>query len=256
MTKYYISVITLFFLFSCGVNKVQTDKNLKTSNKQILGKFKNETKIPKHTWLKGAASIYQNEKNIKLSLNIKTTRDSVIWCSVSGPLNIEFFRILLTNDSLFLIDRLNKNFYKKSIQDLKNYLNSSISISDIQSLLFAKPDLTKKNSLITNTDTSIIITNKQKEKSSSYIIDRKNHKLISVIFLDENLEKNNTFRLDYIEYKSVEEYVIPKQYKLLLDAIIRSRKEQVLCKIHFSKISILEQQEFIFNIPDSYVQVN
>ena len=35
MTKYYISVITLFFLFSCGVNKVQTDKNLKTSNKQM-----------------------------------------------------------------------------------------------------------------------------------------------------------------------------------------------------------------------------
>ena len=115
MIKNYILICTIFFLFSCETQRIQISKNLNSDKNQVYSNLKEVKKIPKNIQLKGTASIYQEEKNIKLSVNIKAQRDSVFWCSVSGPLNIELFRILLTKDSLFVLDRINKAFYKKNM---------------------------------------------------------------------------------------------------------------------------------------------
>ncbi len=256
MIRNYILICTIFFLFSCETQRIQISKNPNPDKNQVYSNLKEVKKIPKNIQLKGTASIYQEEKNIKLSVNIKAQRDSVFWCSVSGPLNIELFRILLTKDSLFVLDRINKTFYKKTEKEIKEYLNSSASLLEVQSFLFAKPMLTKNHYIKEELDTSIVIISKQKNKSSRYIIDKNNLNILSVILSEEKMGNKNTFRLDYLEHNVVEEYILPKKFNITLDAIIKSRKEQFTCIIDFSKSLILEKQDFIFNIPNSYVQAD
>ncbi|PID88869.1 MAG: hypothetical protein CSB02_00495 [Bacteroidia bacterium] len=75
------------------------------------------------------------DKTYHLKANFRMKEDSVIWLSVSAPFGIEVSRLLLTPDSVFYLNRLEKNYYKGNYAFLCRLLQTDVDFDIIQSLL-------------------------------------------------------------------------------------------------------------------------
>ena len=72
---------------------------------------------------------------------IRMQKDSVIWISVTGPLNIEGARVLITKDSLKIINKLESTVQLSSIQHLRQITRLPFSFSDFQNVILGKPSV-------------------------------------------------------------------------------------------------------------------
>ena len=76
----------------------------------------------------------KQEREVSLNINIKCRKDSIIWASISAPLGIELFRIQISKDSIYFINRSNKTYFLKPISHIRDYLKTEISFSEINEM--------------------------------------------------------------------------------------------------------------------------
>lgn len=124
--------------------------------------------------------------NFTANATIRVRKDSVIWVSISPALGVEVLRCLITQDSVFIINKLQKEYYLFSYSDLKQKLNYELNYPLVQSTLFGNPpfaeiDEDSSYSWQDSTYTTII----QKRKSINI----------------ENFVKNSTLKLEMIQIK-------------------------------------------------------
>lgn len=67
--------------------------------------------------------------------NIRIQRDSLIWVSIAPVMGIEVARILVTPDSVKVIDRTSKSYFIKSYEYLNQYLNNALDFDMLQAFL-------------------------------------------------------------------------------------------------------------------------
>ena len=89
---------------------------------------------------------------------IKMKKDSVIWISITGPLNIEGARILVTPDSVKIINKLEGTLQLSSIAHLQQITKLPLTFNDFQSILLGKPILNNSNSNYEFKKDSVIVT--------------------------------------------------------------------------------------------------
>jgi hypothetical protein len=87
-----------------------------------------------------------NEEEYKLGGTIGLIRDSIIVISVIPLLGYEMARVYCTKDSILVIDRIDKSFYKLGIDDQLKKLNLSANYDMLQSILMNKPFIYKESS--------------------------------------------------------------------------------------------------------------
>ncbi|HEY2726753.1 MAG TPA: DUF4292 domain-containing protein, partial [Parafilimonas sp.] len=73
---------------------------------------------------------------------IKMKKDSAIWISITGPLNIEGARILVTPDSVKIINKLEGTVQLSSIAHLQQITKLPLAFSDFQNIILGKPIFT------------------------------------------------------------------------------------------------------------------
>jgi hypothetical protein len=78
---------------------------------------------------------------------IKMKRDSIIWVSVTGPLNIEGARVLITPDSVKIINKLEGFAQLSSIAHLQQITKLPFSFNDLQNLILGRPVLNTTDSM-------------------------------------------------------------------------------------------------------------
>jgi hypothetical protein len=76
---------------------------------------------------------------------IKMKKDSAIWISITGPLNIEGARILVTPDSIKIINKLEGSVQLSSIAHLQQITKLPLTFNDFQNIILGKPVLTNDN---------------------------------------------------------------------------------------------------------------
>ncbi|MEP6465377.1 MAG: DUF4292 domain-containing protein [Parafilimonas sp.] len=69
---------------------------------------------------------------------IKMKKDSAIWISITGPLNIEGARILVTPDSVKIINKLDGTLQLSSIARLRQITKLPLTFSDFQNIILGK----------------------------------------------------------------------------------------------------------------------
>lgn len=78
---------------------------------------------------------------------IKIKKDSVIWISITGPLNIEGARVLVTPDSVKIINKLENTVQLSSIARLQQITKLPLTFSDFQNIILGKPGLNGTNNV-------------------------------------------------------------------------------------------------------------
>ena len=243
----------LFFITSCGVKK-NVVKELESININDVVSQINSNKINSN-WLyvKGKIKMISNNDKVTLGVSMKIRQDSLIWLSISAPIIGEINRVMLTPDSLYVINRPNSTWLIKPIEQLKKQFGVSLSYSDIQAFLsnnirIPVEQIKNENRVLPlYTITSVVNKNdlliKDNIDSVSYLINT-DYKFINEINI--NYSQTQKLTIKYSDYSDG----YPKRLTVF------TTKPELNVELLYNKVEEREIDKVSFKIPQRYEEVN
>lgn len=146
-----------------------------------------------------------NYNGIPFKLQVRAQHDSLIWCSLSA-LSMEAGRMLITKDSLFLMDKINKQVYKLSKNELTSYIDEPLDNRSLEN--FILDTIPSEKYLIFKTQPSIELKLKK-----TYINQQQNFNIEAL--LNKSKYKFNLLQ-EGLEYDKAQQYPfnIPSSFKV------------------------------------------
>lgn len=220
------------------------------------------------------------ENSSSFSVNLRIKQDSIIWLSITPALGIEAARVVITKDSVKIINRLEKTYMIKDHSYFKDKLKFNLNYSIIQSLLTNqlfllypqstyKPSIDKQEyqlSTINRIALNKMIYNEMNNEADLMIHKLWIHsELFKVVKVAINEFKEN--RKLSIQYDDFEEIDDGQYFPFVQIVRIQSRnKAQIQYSnqnkwvteilIDYSKIEINDKLKFSFNIPRKYERID
>ncbi|MDP4281536.1 MAG: DUF4292 domain-containing protein [Bacteroidota bacterium] len=257
----------LFSFSSCSSSRKVMKSPLKEEGADYLFKKLKENEL-RYDWFTAKFSAeYKNNRN-KTSFNgqIRIRKDSLIWLSFSPMLNIEAFRVTITQDSVKYMNRMNDTYFAGDYNVVNRLLGTNVDFDLLQSFLTGN-DLSfyENGKFKASVDKNVYkLSTAERRKLKKYIrkseedlnvliqniwINPENFKIIQAD-VKEIREPNIRLNADYNEFEKIGEQLFPKE--MIFDIFAANN---IHVKIDFSRISVDVPQAFPFRIPDSYRQV-
>lgn len=262
---YILSVLLAVFFVSCrSVSDISADQiPVKRIATQRLIKFISENELD-YEYLNIAkfAAKYSNgeeSKNFKGSLRLK--RDSAVFMSISPLMGIEMFRLILQEDSLYFIDRYNKNYFIGDYNFINKKLNFDFDLGLIENVLCGQlysynykktPEKALKHYKTTIVDNHYILETPDKRRFDEvycrYTIDSK-FRIRSGVMKD--LNNGYELRFTYSDYKKFDGTVIPQN--VVIDIVNTS--SQFSLELDYKKVNLADKLSFPFNVSSRYSKI-
>lgn len=212
---------------------------------------------------KFSMSYRQGKKTTDLKGQLRIKNDSITWISFSPALGIEAARIILTNDSIKFVNRLNKTYFVGKYNLIDSLINTTIDYSILQAMLVGNDitqyDVDKFRSTIDGDLYKITILERKKikkdilaDESTPMILvqniwlDPENFK-IKLVDLKELDDNNNKLKVFYNEFQNVDGQLFPGKMTIEI-----SSREQITIEVSFGKVQTTEPLSFPFKIPSKY----
>jgi hypothetical protein len=129
-------------IYSCHTAKktassVPANRSADSTFAQALELYKKN--IPQFSALtiKGNIEYSSGNSDASFGIHLRIKKDSAIWISASPLLGIEAVRMLITPDSVKILDRLNNIYYSDNLEALKISFHADVNIDVLQSLICA-----------------------------------------------------------------------------------------------------------------------
>ena len=204
----------------------------------------------------------QNGKKQAFNCKLRIQEDSAVWVSIAPLLGIELFRMVITTDSVKLVDRLNKRYFTDSLAVLESMTKVPVSFDVMQSLLTGKlvnlypAEKYRTSRIIDHYQMSMKSRGKMRREFRKTMQDipiahqmqiaRNGTSLIGTFLKD--LSTGNLVRAKYSEFEPVGE----KEFPTEMD-IQTAGSGRVRIKLEWSRIKMGEPVNLPFNIPTKYV---
>ncbi|TRZ69656.1 MAG: DUF4292 domain-containing protein [Bacteroidetes bacterium] len=257
-------LLMMIILSSCSSQRKIIKAPIKEEGAEYLFKKLKERELQYH-WLTAKFSAEYKNKGQSNSFNgqIRIRKDSVIWLSFSPALGIEVFRMMLTQDSVKFINRMNNTFFTGDYNYVNRYLNTNIDFDILQSFLTGN-DLSfyengKFRAGLENNSYKLVTAERIKLKKFIRNKQENLRVLIQNIWIDpesfkitradvkEIREPNIKLEARYSSFEKVEDQLFPKEMSFDISA-----DNNLFVTVTFNKITINTAQAFPFKIPQSY----
>ena len=234
-----IAILSVIILSSCNLlKKSNTDNNssnnISLSEKELIKKINSQNISPDWTSLNSKIKVNKEGQEVTINAHIRIKKDSIIWISVKAPLGIEIFRTMITSDSVYYMNRMNKNYFIKHISHIREVVKTDVSFIKLQEIIFASPNITVLNS------------------------NKENYEILKDIFrvykmeLQEEEDKKVSIRYsDYKVFSDIGGLYFPE--KIFIDV---KSEEVFTAEINYTKIKFNKTASISFKIPKSYVSIN
>lgn len=245
MNKYLIIILFLSVLLISSCNR--NIKNLFDRSNTSL-----EVNEVDFDYLSAKAKVdFRGKKNLSLTANFRIRKDSLIWISLSPGLGIEAARIMVSRDTISMLNKLDKDFDQYTYESISKDFDFDINYQLIQSVILGN--------LIFPYDRQQVV---RSEDTFTYATRSGNYKFENFIgALTKKLEKievkdavtKNQVLVGYQDFQQVGEQIFPFKIKAVLEYGGNIKKEDTKVDIEFNKILIEEKPlKFPFNIPQRY----
>ena len=189
------------------------------------------------------------------NINIRIKKDSLIWISVTG-VGFEVARGLITTDSIVFMDKFHKNYFVFSYAQLSKQYNFELNFALLQSIIIGNLPFPQKteDSVAQESDFMVLKQSVGRLNVDNYVAPS-NLKLTRLKAVET--PTNNTFSLDYGDFKQVSSFLFPFDSNIKLDVL--SQKDQRMInttmRIKHSKVELVSQNPgFPFSVPSSYTR--
>jgi len=208
--------------------------------------------------LKFNAEVQSGEETNSFSGNIYIVKDSTIWISIQ-KLGMEAFRMLITPDSVKMLDRINKVYMAGDYFILSQMLKSNFDF-DLLQALFTGNDTENYGifGFVTEKENdSYILSNKNRKKqtgrSVSDSMDQKirisagDYKIVKNIMKKETDSSSKTLEVAYSEFLDFEGQKFPQKIDFQL-----SDTRTITASVVFTRITPEKKESFPFSVPSTY----
>ena len=129
-----IALFLLLLLFSCHKIFFSGGEKQNMKPSKLFEKVQEHQIQYKSFLLKADGEFTWNDNKQSFQLHARIQHDSVIWVSLR-MMGIEGMRLLITPDSVFMVDRINNSWYASNFEELNNNLDLDITFDILQSVL-------------------------------------------------------------------------------------------------------------------------
>lgn len=187
------------------------------------------------------------------NLNLRVRKDSLIWISIS-KMGIEAVRALITRDSVFIMDKLERRYAVYDFPALSRQFNFEMNFDLLQALIVGNLPLPKRPAQKIKKERDYLLLRQSAGKVlvENYIgeADRKLKRLM----VTEQPTKN-ALRLDYENFSALNNFLFPYSSLVTLDYQSQTDGQfyQTLIQIKHNKVELIDKDPgFPFSIPAKY----
>lgn len=258
---------TLMLVSACGSSRKLSRAPLAEAGAEYLLQ-KMKTHEVKFEWYsaKFSADYKGDRNNASFNGQLRIRKDSVIWITLTPMLGIEAIRIMITPDSIKLINRLNDTYFLGNHDYINRLFNTDLDFDMIQSLLigndFHHYDQEKFRASADRQEYKLTTSERRKLKKFSKQTYGEAKVFIHHLWLDpdhfritraemkeagqENLKLESVYR----KFIRIGSQMVPGEAEFAIRA-----GNSIHVKAEFSRISIDTPQQFPFRIPANFIPV-
>lgn len=193
---------------------------------------------------------FDGDKTISGLANLRICKDSVIWMSLSPGLGIEVARVMITQDSIAVIDKFNKKYIHMSFESLSEKFDFNIDYHLVESVLLGNLIKPYKKERYKKSEGGLTYEQIQGNFLFQNQIGVQTKKL-EKLMVQDTLTKSSIF-VSYSNFQQIEDQVLP----FLIIATLKKgqpNSPSTRVEIVYSKAEIeTKPLKFPFNVPDKY----
>lgn len=284
MKKITYILLTIIIIFtSCTITKKATqvnDKKIKSiATKKLIKQVKSNYLNYETLKFKATIKINLNNKKHTLKANFRIKHDSIIWIYIAHSTGYPIANLILKHDSVILINKLDKNYFKGNYEYFKNNFDLKLNYHNIQSLLtgefFVFSDTIDiadvKTKLKTKPDSvyytfSTLKKHKLNKRIRKYTKNKLNYTLVNQAFtinaitkkltkvIIENITEKQKISVSYNKFFEKNEQQLPKYININYSN--KSDTSEMSLDIKISKVTFNNKLKYNYNIPNSYKPIN
>ena len=193
---------------------------------------------------------YQGSDGKKYDVNVfvRMKKDSLIWVSVNGALGIEGMRVLIDKDSVYILNKLDKEFQVRSIAYLQEVAALPLDLHTVQQLIVGNPVFLDSNIVSYSTDGSTIsLLNEGQWFRHLLSMNNNDHLVLHSKLDDIDPLRSRTCYLNYSDYET------GKGVKFSTNRNISvTEKTKLDVKLNFKQYAFNETLSYPFSVPKNY----
>jgi hypothetical protein len=194
---------------------------------------------------------YQNNKGNQPNITayVRILKDSLIWVSgYATVFNIEAFRVLINRDSVFLLDKINKQVQYRSIDYLQEVTAIPFDFTTLQNLLIGNP-VFLDDSVISykETESKILLATIGQHFKNLLTIEKDKHHLTHSKLDDVNVNRNRTADITYSNFETNNNITFSTYREITV-----SEKNKLDIQLNYKQWEFNKDLSIIFNIPKNY----
>ncbi len=244
-TLLFLIVFSAFFLESCKSTFLGTNTRVKEEFQVAEIPFEYFSTKTKFKFKDG-------ESKTKATADIRLRKDSLIWFRLTPGLGIEGARGIITQDSLIMIDRVNKAYYAYSFQGLSEKFNFELNFDLFQSVLIGDMPIAQsaEDDIVAQANQFTIV----QRVGDLTLMNQIGNKTKKLEKLTANTVKSkNTLELKYTDFNLLEGFVFAFKADMVLQYFKDNKKGEITIDIEHNRARIEnEPLTFPFSIPDNY----
>jgi len=278
--KYSLFLLSsLFFIAGCKTTKQLTpvaeqkpvtqaqvaDTIQKEANSAFLfSKMKENQFRFNRLIIKYSANYINNGEKTSFSGQIRLLKDSLIWISIS-KFSIEGARLLITNDSIWFLNRMEENWMATDFSYINRFANNAVDFDMLQAFIagndFSYYETDKFKASMNGDECKLSTVNRHKLKKyirnqndmlrilvQTLTLDSKTFKIKDVMV--KEVKENKKMRAEYLDYQQIGNQLFPGKINVSLHA-----EKEIKLNLEYNKVTLDEETNFPFKIPSSYQRV-
>lgn len=198
---------------------------------------------------KAKVKVTREGKDFSLTFNIRAHKNDKVWISVNALGGIEVARVLMTKDSVKIIDRFSKQYHAADYVFLSGLLKTDVNFQLIQDLMFGNcpNEFNYSDAAISQNEATYQFAGKN--KSSNFEVEvRKDDFRLHTISLIDILDVKRTVKAGYSGYRTLDQSNFP----FFINATATSQKESVSLNLEYVKVEKVNNLDFPFNVPKNF----
>jgi hypothetical protein len=187
-------------------------------------------------------------KNYDVNANIRMFKDSALWINVNAFMGIDAMRVLITKDSVKLLNKLEKVYTERSVEYLQEVTGLPLDLKTVQDLLIGNAVFLDSNIVsyrIANNTVSMLSLGKWFKNLVTFT---ESDKILMNAKLDDvDISRSRTAALTYSDYENKKG--VPFSTKR---SITVTEKNRLDIKLEFKQYEFNQEVSFPFSVPKNY----
>ncbi len=180
---------------------------------------------------------------------IRLEKDKMMWLSLRGALGIEGFRLLVTRDSVKVMNLLQKKVQYRSINYLQEITELPFDFKTLQDLIVGNPVFVDSNvvSYRTNGNNELLILMVGKLFKNLITLDNSNYRMIHSKLDDVDIIRNRTCDISFNNYETPSGFAFSTKRRITV-----SEKSKLDINLDFKQYDFNKPVTFPFSVPKNY----